>query len=152
MRAGHGHSWKLEVKRTRTLRMARLVMAGAGLAAATGWVLAQDKPTSVIWRDVMPGHWQWMEDYAFLSATYVVGCPHDRKCRVGTGMFVAGSPRGSEKEFSGDTEVTVFGLGSLHVRVEDGSAAARVGFYRRSSMLIPIYPPPGSGLIPPSKP
>ena len=101
-------------------------------------------PTQVRWVDATPGQWQWLEDYAFFAATYVIGCPRDRRCRVGSGMFVAGSPHGSQKEFSGDIAHTVLGFGAQHVRVEDGTAPARIGFYRKEQMLIPIYPPPGS--------
>lgn len=132
--------------RSRGRRIALILTLVAGAAHA------QALPSAIVWRDVTPGHWQWLEDYGYFMATYVLGCPRDRKCRIGTGLFIMGSPRGSQKDFSGDIEVTVFGLGALHVRIEDGTTPARVGFYQRSNMLIPIYPPPGAGLLPPAKP
>jgi len=117
--------------------------AFAMLLLAPGAASTQTIPTAIVWRDISPGKWQWLEDYVFASATYRVGCPRDRKCRVGAGMFFGGQPRGSERDFSGDTEVRVIGFGALHVKVLDGTTPARVGFYRQSQVLIPIYPAPG---------
>lgn len=130
--------------------LARYVVAAA-LLSGVACGFAQDPPPAepppqsrgpAHFKDVPPGGWSWLEDYAFLSATYVIGCPRDRRCRVGTGIFVGGSPRGTEKDFTGDVEVDVYGLGALHVRVMDGEKPARIGFYRKTQGLFPIYPPP----------
>jgi hypothetical protein len=83
-----------------------------------------------------------MEDYVLGTAVYVVGCPHNRKCSVGTGVFFQDMPLGSQKDFSGDVEVSVLGVGALYAKVLDGDTAVPVGFYRKSTSLIPIYPPP----------
>lgn len=118
--------------------------AAAVLAAAAASAISQAQPIrlQVVWKDASPGGWRWMEDYALGTAVYVVGCPNNRKCRVGTGVFFRNRPRGSQMDFSGDVEVTVFGVGAVYVRVLDGDKPVRVGFYRKSTSLIPIYPPP----------
>ena len=118
---------------------ARGICVFALLLAAGGAAHTQPNPTGITWRDLTPGSWHWLDDYVFLKAEYVVGCPRDRKCRVGTGIFIAGEPRGDEKDFSGDLLVTVLGAGALHVKVLDGSTPARIGFYRKDQTLIPIY-------------
>jgi hypothetical protein len=99
-------------------------------------------PSPVVWVQMNPGAWSWLEDYAFSRATYIVGCPPERHCSVGSGVFFRGGPRGSTIDFVNDVEITVFGFGALHVLVKDGAEPARVGFYKKSHTLIPIYPPP----------
>lgn len=100
---------------------------------------------SLIWRDVNPGVWQWLEDYVYVgTAKYVIGCPWDRRCRIGSGVFIDGMPRGSQQVFSGDIDWEVLGAGALHVRIEDDGGPCRVGFYRLSASLVkvPVYPLP----------
>ena len=79
-----------------------------------------------------PG-WQWAEDYAYATATYVVACPSDRRCQVGMGVFAFGEPRGEKMRFSGEKEITVLGAGALHFRVDDGKGPCRVGFAQKSN-------------------
>lgn len=101
--------------------------------------------TKIIWRDVNPGVWQWLEDYVYMgTAKYLIGCPWDRSCRVGSGIFTGGMPQGDQKVFSGNLEWEVLGAGSLHVKIEDEGGPCRIGFFRRSTALfeVPIYPPP----------
>lgn len=124
------------------LRVLIPVVASLTLLSPTN-IGAQPVSSPVMWKDVTPGAWRWLEDYAFFTATYVIGCPPQRKCRIGTGMFVSGEPQGAEREFTGDVEMSVWGLGALHIKVYDGTEPARIGFYRRETMVIPIYPLPG---------
>lgn len=126
-------------------RLARLAVAGLAVWTATPLVAsAQDAPvrSQTVWKDVAPPAWNWLEDYLFAHAVYVIGCPHNRKCEAGTGVFFLNEPRGSRKTFSGDVEMSVYGAGALYVRVRDGDTSAKVGFYRKETTLVPIYPAP----------
>lgn len=77
--------------------------------------------------------WQWAEDYVYLTASYVIACPKDRRCQVGMGIFALGEPRGEKVRFSGETEITVVGAGALHFRVDDGLGPCIVGFAQASN-------------------
>jgi len=90
----------------------------------------------------MPGAWRWLEDYYYTTAEYRIGCPPNRKCRIGSGIFFNGIPRGSERDFSGDTGITVWGIGSSHIRIEDGVDPARIGFFQKSNSARAIYSSP----------
>jgi hypothetical protein len=70
--------------------------------------------------------WQWGEEYVNLYGQYVVACPTDRTCQVGMGVFAGGTPLGEKIRFSGEKEITVVGVGSLHFRVDDGKGPCRV--------------------------
>lgn len=123
------------------------LFAAAAIAATSFSAAAQNPPapeepparSPAVWKDVAPGAWRWMEDYLVAKTTYVVGCPHNRKCEAGTGVYFRDEPRGSRQAFSGDVEMLVVGAGALYVRVLDGDTPVRVGFYRKSTTLIPIY-------------
>jgi len=52
------------MKRSRPLGMVWRLLEGFALAAVSGWALAQDQPTTIIWREVTPGHWQWFSSSA----------------------------------------------------------------------------------------
>lgn len=75
--------------------------------------------------------WTLLEDYIYSWATYLVACPPDRRCQVGMGFFVGGTPLGEKIRFSGEREVLVIGAGSLRVRVDDGLGPCRVGFIQK---------------------
>jgi hypothetical protein len=45
-----------------------------------------------------PG-WQWVEDYVYATAIYVIACPPERRCQVGMGVFAFGEPRGKRYDF-----------------------------------------------------
>ena len=77
--------------------------------------------------------WQWVEDYAYASATYVVACPPNRRCQVGMGVFAFGEPLGEKIRFSGELEITVIGAGALHFRVDDDQGPCRVGVMQKSN-------------------
>lgn len=83
--------------------------------------------TAVI-KEIEGTEWQWAEEYVYAVATYVVSCPADRRCQVGMGVFVNGSPMGEKIRFSGTEEITVIGAGSLHFRVDDGKGPCKIGF------------------------
>lgn len=83
---------------------------------------------AVIYKTIDGPGWQWAEDYLYLTATYVVACPSDRRCQVGMGIFTLGEPLGEKVRFSGEREIIVIGAGSLHFRVDDGLGPCRVGF------------------------
>lgn len=85
------------------------------------------------YKDISGPDWQWAETYVFAMATYVVACPIDRECHVGSGVFAFGRPLGEKIRFSGETEITVFGAGALHVRVTDGKGPCRIGFALKSN-------------------
>ena len=82
-----------------------------------------------------PG-WQWVEDYVYATATYVVACPPDRRCQVGMGVFAFGEPRGEKMRFSGEKEITVVGAGALHFRVDDDKGPCKIGFTHKSNRPI----------------
>ena len=87
----------------------------------------------VTYKTIDGAAWQWAEDYVYGSATYVVACPNDRRCEVGVGIFALGEPRGEKLTFSGEREITVIGIGSLHFRVSDGRGQCKVGFVQRAN-------------------
>jgi hypothetical protein len=80
--------------------------------------------------------WQWAEDYVYATATYVVACPEDRQCQVGMGVFSFGAPRGEKIRFSGEKEIIVIGVGSLHFRVDDGKGPCWIGFTQQENRPI----------------
>lgn len=77
--------------------------------------------------------WQWAEDYVYVTATYVVACPPDRRCQVGMGVSAFGKPRGEKVRFSGEKEITVIGVGALHFRVDDDKGSCKIGFAQRGN-------------------
>ncbi len=83
-------------------------------------------------------NWQWAEEYVYASATYIIACPQDRRCQVGMGVFAFGEPRGEKIRFSGETKITVIGVGSLHFRVDDGLGPCKIGFVNSSRRLIEL--------------
>lgn len=80
--------------------------------------------------------WQWAEEYICAMATYTIACPSDRTCQVGMGVMALGVPRGEKIRFSGQREITVFGVGSLHFRVDDEKGPCKVGFVQEKATNI----------------
>lgn len=116
------------------MRPVRLVAIGCLLVLslpllAAGWVhkVASDK-------------WTWCEDYVYAYATYIVACEPNRDCQVGMGVFAFGQPLGEKIGFSGQKEITVVGVGSLHVRATDGKGPVKVAFIQRNAALIKTPP------------
>jgi|CXWL01.1.fsa_nt_gi hypothetical protein len=91
-------------------------------ARSENWVVKQAEPT-----------WTWFEDYYYLSANYFVACEPQRQCEVGTGIFSFGKPRGTVKMVTGQEEITVIGIGSIHIRSGDGKGPVRAGIVQRSA-------------------
>lgn len=91
-------------------------------ARSENWVVKQAEPT-----------WTWFEDYYYLSANYFVACEPQRQCEVGTGVFSFGEPRGTVKTITGQEEITVIGIGSIHIRSGDGNGPVKAGIVQRSA-------------------
>lgn len=85
---------------------------------------------------VQNDEWQWAENYVYVQATYTVACPADRQIQVGMGVMAFGEPRGEKIRFSGPTEITVVGAGSLYFRVDDNLGPCKVGFIQEKVTLI----------------
>jgi hypothetical protein len=84
--------------------------------------------------------WTWCEDYVYATATYVVACEPSRECEVGTGVFAFGGPLGGKTRFSGQREIWVLGIGSIHMRAADGKGSVKVALMQKGST--PISTPP----------
>ena len=101
-------------------RRAKARAAFALLLTISCTALAQD------WvRKVAGPDWQWFEDYAVLTGTYVVACEPQRVCEVGTGWMVNGSPWGGVTRFEGQSELSVYVSGSIHIRPADGKGPVK---------------------------
>jgi hypothetical protein len=98
--------------------------------------LGKETVMSITYKTIDGAGWQWGEDYIYASATYIVACPLDRCCQVGMGVFAFGEPRGEKLRFSGELEITVVGMGSLHFRVDDGKGPCKVGFVQKANRPI----------------
>lgn len=110
-----------ETRSSAVLRgLAKVPAAFALLLTIPCAALAQD------WvRKVAGPDWQWYEDYAVLTGTYVVACEPQRVCEVGTGWMVNGSPWGGVTRFEGQKEISVYVSGSIHVRPADGKGPVK---------------------------
>ena len=97
-------------------------------AIAAGWVVK-----------VASESWTWLDDYLYVgSGTYLVACDPGRQCVVGSGVFAFGSPRGNQTTFSGQKEITVIGVGSLHVRAADGKGQLRAAYLLKDHGLVTV--------------
>lgn len=65
------------------------------------------------------GDWVWFSDHAVSSIQYIVIGPQGRRYEVGTGVMLAGAPRGWRAEHSGSVEITAWGIGAFHARKAD---------------------------------
>ena len=84
--------------------------------------------------------WTWFEDYVYATDTYVVACQPNRRCQVGMGIFAFGEPRGEKIRFSGEREVTVIGVGSIHIRSDDGDGVSQAAIYQKDSRALKTPP------------
>lgn len=84
--------------------------------------------------------WTWFEDYVYAYATYVVACEQARECQVGMGVFAFGEPRGEKIKFSGEQEITVIGVGSIHIRASDGLGPVKAAIIPKDAT--PVKTPP----------
>ncbi len=75
--------------------------------------------------------WTWFEDYVFVYAVYTLVCSPGCECQVGMGIKAFGEPRGEKIRFSEAKEVTVIGVGAIHIRNTSSGdscqAAVRLG-------------------------
>ena len=107
--------------------------------AIVGFLILTAPAEAAEWTKKQAGAtWTWFEDYIYAYATYIVACEPRRECQVGMGIFAFGEPRGETIRFSGEREVTVVGIGSLHIRVLDGGGPAQVAILQKSTGLISI--------------
>jgi len=84
--------------------------------------------------------WTWCEEYVYTTATYVVACEPSRECEIGTGVFAFGGPLGGKAKFSGQREIRVFGIGSIHMRATDGKGKVKVALMQKEATLISTPP------------
>jgi hypothetical protein len=82
--------------------------------------------------------WTWIEDYVYLSATYLCFTPPDRSVQVGMGWFVNGTPLGEKKSISGRGEFTTIGFGAVHIRISDGGSDCEIAITQDRNTLVPI--------------
>ena len=115
--------------------MKLLIVTAAFLLLFSGPARASD------WTQKAAGEsWTWCEDYVFAYATYIVACEPTRECQVGMGIFAFGEPRGEKVRFSGEREITVIGIGSLHIRTTDRKGPAKAAFILKNAELIKTPP------------
>ncbi len=94
---------------------------------------------SVTWvKKTTTEDWTWFEDYVYAWATYVVACEPERTCQIGMGIFSFGEPRGEKIRFTGETEILVVGIGSLHIRPADGRGPVKAAIAQKDAGLIKI--------------
>lgn len=118
----------------RVLGRTRLLFITLGLAfvcsvAHAAWV-----------RKEVSSNWTWCEEYVYATATYVVACEPYRECEIGTGVFAFGGPLGEKTKFSGQREIWVLGVGSIHMRAADGKGNVKIALMQKDAT--PISTPP----------
>jgi hypothetical protein len=87
---------------------------------------------------VVSDQWTWFADYGLAYAEWTVNCPGDRRCQVGMGIMVGGTPRGEKISFSPTAEFTTIGVGAIHVRVDDGGPPCNVRLDQGKVGTIPV--------------
>lgn len=121
------------MKRKRTYSTILILLSIAlsmtsGLAWASDWI---KKPVT--------SRWTWFEDYVFVYATYTVACSPNCSCQVGMGVKAFGEPMGEKIKFSQLKEITVIGLGAIHIKSVESEkgckAALRLGEYGTVPLL-----------------
>lgn len=71
-------------------------------------------------------NWSWFGDHVASNISYfIVGSP-GRKYEVGTGIFARGRPWGSRNSYSGQADVTAYGIGAIHIRKSDDGSPFKV--------------------------
>lgn len=91
-------------------------------------------------RKEVSSNWTWCEEYVYTTAVYVVACEPSRECEIGTGVFAFGGPLGDKAKFSGQREIRVLGIGSIHMRATDGKGNAKVALMQKDATLISTPP------------
>lgn len=91
-------------------------------------------------RKEVSSNWTWCEEYVYATATYLVACEPSRECEIGTGVFAFGGPLGEKTKFSGQREIWVLGIGSIHMRAADGKGNAKIALMQKDATLISTPP------------
>lgn len=92
-----------------------------GFASIAGSAQASD----YLCRDVGDG-WTWFSDHMAASIEYLIVGPPGRRYEVGTGVMIAGAPRGWRSKHSDNAKVNAWGAGAIHVRKKDDGAPFKV--------------------------
>lgn len=117
--------------------MTRIVVLAASMVWLVTVLAANPWVTKVVSED-----WTWCEDYIYSYATYVVACEDNRECQIGMGVFALGRPLGEKIRFAGNREITVIGIGALHMRAIDGKGPVKVAFAQTKAEPIKTTPIP----------
>lgn len=86
--------------------------------------------------------WTWMYEYAFLYSKWTVACPKGRKCQVGMGVSVKGTPRGEKIRFGPIKSFTTVGIGAIFVRAIDDKGPCEVHLYQGTYKLFTLVDRP----------
>lgn len=70
--------------------------------------------------------WLWFSDHAAASIEYIIVGQPGRRFEVGTGMSILGAPRGWRSVSIGNTTVTAWGVGAIHIRRADDGPPFKV--------------------------
>lgn len=90
------------------------------------------EPRPHIRKMVPNSNWVYFHSYMLLYGVYVIECPSDRRCQVGGGVkWFGGEPAGERRPFSGSIEFNVWGMGNIHIRVDDGLGPCEVSVWLR---------------------
>jgi hypothetical protein len=83
--------------------------------------------------------WTFLSDYVFTAATWTLNAEEGCNVEVGTGVFVAGRPRGTRKVISRRGTFFTLGFGSIHARtLPPGQATCSVRLDQGDVGLVPI--------------
>lgn len=86
--------------------------------------------------------WVWFTDYAFLWSEWTLNAEAGCELEVGTGMKIAGKPRGSVRRFEQHIQIKAWGAGAIHVRAVGGRAPCMVRVDPGEAGVIGIYSDP----------
>jgi hypothetical protein len=82
--------------------------------------------------------WAWFGDHVAISVTYLIIGTGGRSYEAGTGVFARGQPFGWKQRLSGQSRVSGWGAGSLHIRQADDGEPFKVCVTLREMSLITI--------------
>jgi hypothetical protein len=86
--------------------------------------------------------WQWFTDYAFFSSNWTFNVEPECPVEVGTGLMMFGRPLGGSHRFMRFYQVTVYGIGALHVRSVNQGQTCNVRLDMGDVSQITIYGSP----------
>ena len=82
--------------------------------------------------------WAWFGDHVAMSVTYLIVGTGGRWYEVGTGVFAKHQPLGWRQRLSGQSRVSGWGAGSLHIRQADDGEPLKVCVTLQDMSLITI--------------